>query len=200
MENEGYNRTSFQWVKHLKYVVVIVVVITGSVFFNKIDIYTIKGNSMFKTIEEGDIIIVWKKIKTKRRYHHNEIVLFRAKFQNEILPYVKRVVGIPSDSVKVDSFKLSINSLTFPHDEIFYLLSDNPLLRRREYYQYLKDQSADCGNDDIFRSETKSNLEILNIPNECYFLIGDNPFESMDSRFLGFIHEDQIVGKVVAII
>ena len=200
MENEGYNRTSFQWVKHLKYVVVIVVVITGSVFFNKIDIYTIKGNSMFKTIEEGDIIIVWKKIKTKRRYHHNEIVLFRAKFQNEILPYVKRVVGIPSDSVKVDSFKLSINSLTFPHDEIFYLLSDNPLLRRREYYQYLKDQSADCSINDVNRYKIKSNLEILNVPNECYFLIGDNPFESMDSRFLGFIHEDQIVGKVVAII
>lgn len=155
---------------------------------------------MLETIEEGDIILVWKKTKTKRQYHQNEIVLFKAKFHNEILPYVKRVAGIPNDSVKVTSFKLSINSLTFPHDEIFYLLSDNPLLRRREYYQYLKDQSADCGNDDIFRSETKSNLEILNIPNECYFFFGDNPFESMDSRFLGFIHEDQIIGKVVAII
>ena len=201
MKNEVHKKISFKLQKYLKYIVVIIVLLlTGTLFFNKLGIYTVKGKSMSNTIMQGDIVLVWKKLKTQRFYHKNEIVLFHAKFKDEILPYVKRVAGIPTDSLKVNSFELSINSLKYPHDEIYYLMSDDPLIRRSEYFQYLKDQSVDCGNQDIFRSETRSNYSILYVPNECYFLVGDNPYESMDSRFLGFIHKDQIIAKVIAII
>lgn len=201
MKNQGHKKISFKLKKYLKYIVVIIaLLLTGTLSFNRFGVYTIKGNSMSSTIMEGDIVLVWKKLKDQRYYHKNEIVLFNAKFEDEILPYVKRVAGIPTDSLKVNTFELSINSLIYPHDEIYYLMSDNPLIRRREYYQYLKDQSVDCDNRDISRPEARANYSFLLIPNECYFLVGDNPYESMDSRFLGFIHEDQIIGKVIAII
>ena len=63
----------------------------------------------------------------------------------------------------------------------------------------MKQSATECKKDGFLSKNNLSFAVGIEIPNSCYFMIGDNPFESMDSRFWGFIHEDQINGKVVAI-
>jgi signal peptidase I len=154
---------------------------------------------MFDTIHQGDTILVWKKFKSKNIFKRNEIVLFYTEVNNEVIPYVKRITAIPNDSLNINADELIIDEQSYPHDGIYYLISDKAKNEGREYLKYLMDQSFECGDEYNFKIKTISSSTILSIPNRCYFLIGDNPHESMDSRFFGLIHEDHIVGKVIAV-
>lgn len=165
----------------------------------RLDIYKVKGNSMFNTIKQGDTVLIWKKFKSQSTFHESEIVLFNTEINNEIIPYVKRITAVPKDTITANSDELIVNGKSYPHDEIYYLMSDKVKTEGREYLKYLMDQSFECREDTKFKTETISYDTIISIPNGCYFLIGDNPYESMDSRFFGLIHEDRILGKVVAV-
>ncbi|MCH2450477.1 MAG: signal peptidase I [Gracilimonas sp.] len=167
--------------------------------FCRFSIYRIKGNSMLNTIKPGNTVLIWKEFKHRNAFKKNEIVLFYTEINDEIIPYVKRITAGPMDSIKANSDELIINGKGYPHDEIYYLMSDNAKTEGRKYLTYLVDQSFECREGYNFKTETISSSTILSIPNGCYFLIGDNPYESMDSRFFGLIHEDHIFGKVIVI-
>lgn len=164
-----------------------------------LDIYRVKGNSMFNTIKQGDTVLILKSFKSQSTFQESEIVLFNTEINNEIIPYVKRITAVPKDTITANSDELIVNGKSYPHDEIYYLISENAKTEGREYLKYLMDQSFECREVTKFKTETISFDTIISIPNGCYFLIGDNPYESMDSRFFGLIHEDHIIGKVVAV-
>jgi signal peptidase I len=154
---------------------------------------------MFKTIHSGNSVLVWEKNNLPKVFKKNEIVLFNKKLNDENIIYVKRITAGPGDIIKVNSEELIMNGKVYPHDEIYYLMSDNAKTKSREYINYLMKESKECEKENSFKAKVKVSSTIYSIPNKCYFLIGDNPYESMDSRFFGVIHEDRILGKVIAV-
>lgn len=165
----------------------------------RFSIYRIKGNSMYDTIQRGDIVLIWQKLNLQNAFKKNEIVLFQTEINNEVIPYVKRITAIPNDRIKINSDELIIDDRIYPHDEIFYLMSDTEKTNSNKYITYLMQQSAECAEEKNARIDFFSSDTNISIPTQCYFMIGDNPYESMDSRFFGFIHEDRILGKVIAV-
>lgn len=83
--------------------------------------------------------------------------------------YVKRVVGLPGETFSIKDSVVHINGSAL--DESVYLSND---LFYRDYAE-------------------------ITIPEGCYFVMGDNRQTSIDSRSseIGFISEDQFIGKVV---
>ncbi|MFD2532441.1 signal peptidase I [Gracilimonas halophila] len=202
MKTRGRKPNRFQLVQKKAFplllgFIVLVLLVLASV--TKFSIYRVQGNSMFDTIHQGDIILIWKKFKSKNVFKRNDIVLFYYEINDEVIPYVKRITAIPNDIIKINSDKLVIDEQSYPHDGLYYLISGDTKTKGREYLTYLMDQSFECVEEHNFKIKTISSSTIFSIPNRCYFLIGDNPHESMDSRFFGFIHEDHIVGKVIAV-
>ena len=83
--------------------------------------------------------------------------------------YVKRIVGLPGDKLKVENGKLWRNGV---------LIQENYTLDDRMDYDF----------------------EEYTVPDDCYFVMGDNRNDSMDSRVVGSIERSEIVGHAVCVI
>ena len=85
--------------------------------------------------------------------------------------YIKRVIGLPGETLEIRDAKVYINHSDTPLDE-----------------PYLKENWV-AMNDGL----------TYEIPEECYFVMGDNRNDSKDSRFeeVGNIHRDELEGKAV---
>ena len=109
-------------------------------------------------------------------------------------PFIKRVIGIPGDNVRMENYQLYIN------DELVEepYLDPNPIYTGVEYS--LKSPSFTL--EDICKIN-KIDCFIdgkLKIPEGYYLVLGDNRNNSTDSRDIGLIHEDQIQGKALFVL
>ncbi|QSX30823.1 signal peptidase I [Shewanella cyperi] len=191
--------------------------------------FQIPSGSMMPTLLVGDFILVekfsygikdpvWRKqLINTGDPKRGDIVVFKYP-ENPAIDYIKRVVGLPGDrifyqdkqlyiqracqegeacgSVPQKVERVSVNSGEFSHDGV-------PLLKFRE-------QLGDVTHDILinprrpdmrgmfFHKDGLPTGEFL-VPEGHYFMMGDNRDNSTDSRFWGFVPEENLVGKAVAI-
>ena len=128
----------------------------------------VSGNSMYPTLKNGEIMIL-----NKITYKFNDIKRFDIvvvdRDGNKI---IKRVVGLPGETLKYENNKLYINDKVIEES-------------------YLKEETEDFNINE---------LEYKKIPKDCYFVIGDNRDNSKDSRIIGCVTNKEIKGKANLII
>lgn len=130
----------------------------------------VEGSSMEDTLFGGDKIVAYHLNYQPKR---NDVVIVDMKEHNfEQIYYVKRLIGLPGDKIYFDRLygKLYVNDI---------LVQEVPT----EYREAL--------------ANTLSTLENNIIPKDAYFILGDNINTSLDSRRIGFVDKDQLVGKVL---
>ena len=123
------------------------------------------------TFLEGDRIFV---DKLSYRFHppkRGDIIVFKYPLDRK-KDFVKRLVGLPGDKIKIDAGKLIINGKE---------MDDPPF---SEHYYYNR-------NDWPYGKEG----QIIEVPAKNYFAMGDNSAQSSDSRYWGFVPEKNMVGK-----
>lgn len=137
--------------------------------------YIVHGESMMPTIEEGNRLIV-NKIQTEfKQPDRFDLIVFHAN-QNE--DYIKRVIGLPGDTIEY-------------HDDQLYV-NDKPV--EESYLNLYKEQLVDAQLTEDFTLLEKTGRET--VPDGYVFVLGDNRRHSYDSRHLGFIKKENIVGIV----
>ena len=143
-----------------------------------------------RDIEKGDVIVF-----TYPNYEKEPA--------KEGIYYIKRVVGIPGDSIDIDGRDLIINGRRIPRE---YETVDNGT---RDYFDTT---SYDLYEEDLFGNLHKalyekirenthkgSEIPVSQVPDGQYFVMGDNRDNSHDSRFWGFVPRENIVGKAFVI-
>lgn len=136
--------------------------------------HIVNGESMNPTFDTKDYLII-KKTKNIARY---DIITFDP-IDPANTSYVKRIIGMPGDKLMLKQNQLYLSQSSFEkakEDEF----SDSTLILS------LTDELA---------IERLRNLET--IPNDHYFVVGDNRGNSKDSRAFGLIDKKQIEGKVL---
>lgn len=123
----------------------------------------VDGNSMQPTLKDNDIILYYKSKKNIKRF---DIIIFK---RNNNL-FIKRVIGLPGDSIKYIDNTLYVN--------------DNPI---EEDFQ--KSITNDFNISDITSSDV--------IPNNKLFVLGDNRLFSTDGRSFGFIDINDVNGIMI---
>lgn len=100
-------------------------------------------------------------------YHFSEPKRYDiVEFKHNEKIYIKRIIGLPGESIKYENHILYVSNTA------------------------LTDDFADITND-----FSLSNLGIDEIPNNYYLVLGDNRNNSEDSRKIGLISRDEIIGK-----
>lgn len=137
--------------------------------------YKIPTGSMRPTFLEGDRIFV---DKVTYRFHEparGDIIVFRYPLDKK-KDFVKRLVGMPGDKLEIRDGKLILNGR---------LVDDPPF---SSYYYYNRDE-WDFGRRG----------QLIEVPGDSYFTLGDNSAASSDSRNWGFVPRKNVVGKAFLI-
>lgn len=131
--------------------------------------YLVKGDSMNPNFENGDYLIVDEITYRFRDPKRGEVVVFKFP-KNEKLKFIKRIIGLPGEKVKILNGKIKIEK----DGQSFYLNEEKYLLDERDFGEY----------------------EFKLGENE-YLVLGDNRLHSFDSRFFGPIKKEKILGRVI---
>ncbi len=165
----------------------------------------VPSGSMLPTIRIGDRIIVDKLAYDVRvplthirlaRLHEpqrGDIVTIDSAAANELL--VKRVVGLPGDTVAMRDNVLTING----HTASYRPLGEN-LLRgdAGSPGEYLAERLGGAPHTVRLSPESPSPKESFGpivVPPGKYLMLGDNRDDSADSRYFGFFGRDEIMGR-----
>lgn len=170
--------------------------------------YQIPSESMVPTLEVGDFILVNKyayglrlpvlgtKIVEVGEPQRGDIMVFIPPHDPRY--FIKRVIGIPGDHIRIDNNVLYINGVRAKYQYVQQFQADfmgasRPVLIRE--YQ----ETFDGRTHRTFRYPFNEPPREWRVPEGSYFMMGDNRGRSEDSRVWGFASESNIVGKAVAI-
>jgi signal peptidase I len=154
--------------------------------------FTIPSGSMMDTLLVGDYILVNKflygpelpvtdyRLPSLRLPHRGDIIVFKYP-QDEKRDFIKRIVGIPGDTVQVRGQQVFVNGRPL----------DEPYVRRPQGALGHTGSPSFCGYAYA--------CEPLVVPTDSYFVMGDNRDNSQDSRYWGFVKRDKIKGKAFLI-
>ncbi|SDZ19326.1 signal peptidase I [Evansella caseinilytica] len=169
-EKKRWKRELWNWIKAIGIVILSVALIRAFLFTN----YIVYGQSMMPTIQDGERIIVNKIGYELHQPERFDLIIFHA---TESTDYIKRIIGLPGDHISYENDVLFVNGEP---------LEENFLDFYRETY------SAGLFTED-FRLEAVTGEST--VPEDCVFVLGDNRQNSLDSRHIGFVGMDAIVGK-----
>ena len=154
--------------------------------------FRIPSSSMMPTLVTGDFILVNKfafglrlpvsnaRVVEIGHPKRGDVIVFRfpgngPNDKTKGVDYIKRVIGVPGDRIEVRNQMVSLNDETLT-----------------EPYVQHTDLASMAGN-------VRDNLGSVTVPPDTYFVLGDNREESLDSRFLGPISKERILGQAVSI-
>lgn len=166
-------REIFEWIVVVVASIVVYLVLSTYV----IAPFTVSGHSMDYTFADGDKVFV---SKLSSNYERGDEVVFHA---NETDDYIKRVIGVPGDTVEYKDDVLYINGQAV----------DEPYLAQKK--QEAKANGTAPLTPD-FNIEYLSSTMSKTVPEGTYFVMGDNRQHSTDSRVFGFVKKDAMIGKV----
>jgi signal peptidase I len=176
--------------------------------------FTIPSGSMLPNLLVGDYLFVSKYSYGYSRYslpfspniikdrifaslpERGDVVVFRLPNDTDV-DYIKRVIGLPGDKIQI------INGLIYINDEEVSITNYNDNYKYFTQYNKntLKNEILDGKSHYILDLETESlgdNTGIYRVPNDHYFMMGDNRDNSLDSRFIdqvGYVPFENFVGR-----
>lgn len=159
-------RESKEWLKAFLLAVILFFLIRTFLFAP----FIVDGESMAPTLHSGERLIVTKIVYLWGSPQRGDIIVFHATQSRD---YIKRVIGLPGETVEIRGDRLYINGEEVPEP---YLDE----YRRKTHEAGLK-LTEDYGPTVV--------------PEDSYFVLGDNRRNSQDSRMIGMIRKDQIVGR-----
>ena len=166
----------------------------GLAFFlraNVMEAFVIPTRSMSPTLMPGDRILTNKLGISTRTFHRGDVIVFRNP-ENRRQNFIKRIVGLPGDSVEIKAGELLINGETLHQGSA----ADNIAQERRLVYRTGFDLLHQGPNSDNIAQSKPSSLSAQTVPAGSYFVLGDNRSLSRDSRNFGFLSHGEITGVV----
>ena len=179
------NNTIREWTEALIFAVVVATIVRTYLFAP----YQIPSGSMLPTIQIGDHIfasmysygspVPFTDIKLfKKPVQRGEIIIFPFP-QDPSVDYIKRAVGLPGETLEIRK------------DQVF--INGQPLKEPYAYYEPNEREARQ--NQGLMSSTPVSRFGPVKIPEGKIFAMGDNRYNSADSRYWGFVDLKTVSGK-----
>ena len=169
----------FDWLESILTAVIAIVLI----FTFILRVNTVSGESMLPTLIDGQKLIVTDLFYTPA---YNDIVIIQAANLDSGIPIVKRIIGLPGDRINIDF-----------DNGVFYRNGEQLAIEIKDGLIY--------EDGHTINTYTTRNLEMISgedyyVPDDYYFVLGDNRNNSKDSRLfseIGFINKNYIAGHAI---
>ena len=148
--------------------VVVALVISIVLYIFIMTPHEVIGNSMHPTYKNGEYLMANKVTYRVKEPQRGDVIIFK---YSDTQDFIKRIIGLPGDTVMLKDGQMYINGTILDESN------------------YLSDSIYSNGGD--FLKEGQS----VTIPDDEYFVCGDNRPHSSDSRTFGSIKETDIKGK-----
>ncbi len=170
--------------------VILYVFLVRSFFF---EIYKIPTKSMLPTYKVGTSVLIDKfaygvsdplfhnVLLYREKPEHGDVAVFMLP-DNPGINYIKRIVGVPGDTVIYKDKVLTVES---------------KWLKLVEFDNAIQIDNTKSDRIDSFFIQKDMEKGVWKVPEGQYFVMGDNRDESQDSRFWGFVPQSNLVGKVI---
>jgi len=191
--------------------------------------FKIPSSSMVPTLLVGDFIlvnkyaygirlpIVNKKIIELNDPQRGDVMVF--KYPKDMSQdYIKRVIGVPGDTVTYENKRLTVNGKPVDYTPLDDYLDDQHPIYHKQFTENLPGKTAGVPHR-ILNTDTKRTLDLgavenfphrsaceytydkftCIVPEGNYFMMGDNRDNSADSRYWGFVPDKNIVGKAIVV-
>ena len=199
------NGTFVDYVESL--LVTVLIALFGTTFI--VQAFKIPSQSMEPTLLVGDHLLVnkfifggrgawYEKILPYRAIRHGDILVFKYPFDDHP-HYVKRVIGLPGDRIRIVDQQVYVNGSRLVEPYVVHEpgagdpFGDNfPPLDSYSVAIGLRPEWAAQIMDYVRRGD-------LVVPENHYFVMGDNRDHSWDSRYWGFVDRDAVMGRPMVI-
>lgn len=218
--NPRWLKTLKEYIEALLVAVVLALIIRAFV----VQAFKIPTGSMLETLQIGDQLLVSK-------FHYGlklpftdkilvpvyepargDVIVFEYPYSEKLdanrpqlkdVDFVKRIVGLPGDTVEIRAKEVYVNGQHVTGPYIQHVREDiepNPLpeghpeitVDPKAYFDHCEDTTSTC-------RAKRDWMPKLTVPEGHYFVMGDNRDESFDSRFWGFVTRESIKGKAMVI-
>ncbi|AJY77896.1 signal peptidase I [Paenibacillus beijingensis] len=163
-----------EWIKALAIASLLVFLIRWFLFAP----FVVDGPSMQPNFESGERLIVNKILYSIREPKRGEVVVFHV--PEEGRDFIKRVIAIPGDQVKVDGDDVYINGVK----------QEEPYLKQAIEQAHKEGRLYNIGPS--FPNETFTDGTV---PADSFLALGDNRGNSEDSRMIGYISDKELIGR-----
>lgn len=136
------------------------------------ELFRIPSNSMQPTLTPGDYILVSTRAYQTQAPQINDVITFLYP-KDRSVNYIKRLVGRPGDTVRIENFNVYVNGTKIAQPYLDKELVQKPFSRY---------------------------MQQLTIPKGKLFVLGDNRDNSNDGRFFGLVNQQDVIGKATRII
>jgi signal peptidase I len=202
-------------------VVTVIMALFGMTFI--VQAVKVPTGSMQNTITIGDHLLVNKFIFApgdslpflpQREIRRGDIIVFkypgnpynpsrdnRSDNRPILTNYVKRVIGLPGDRIRIEGQNVIVNGEVIPEHRIDALergdedpltVVNSPERKPEELYDVYYKPGEDMPVGDVFEGKDE-----IAVPPNSYFVMGDNRNNSEDSRYWGFVPRDLVIGRAM---
>lgn len=183
-----------------------VIVIAAFVMTFIVQAFQIPSDSMERTLLVGDYLLVnkiayanggvWSALLPYGKLKRGDIVVFRYPV-NPTQHFVKRVIGVPGDRIHLVNKQVWVNGKPLIEDYTIYKST------QRDYYRddFPTTKYISGNVDSRWWIQMRKLIEDGNliVPEGHYFVLGDNRDDSLDSRYWGFVPQENVVGRPLLI-
>ena len=170
-ERSSGARAFFDWVAVIAVALLVAFVVRGFVLAH----FVVEGQSMATTLETGDRVFVNKLSYRLHDPNRGDVVVLHQITGTSERDLIKRVVGLPGETIEMTGCVVRITEQG----------SDAPQILDEPYLDKADRAPGTCGPD----------VTSQVVPDDHVFVMGDNRGGSQDSRALGPISEDDLVGR-----
>ena len=212
MNNDDQN-AFIDTIKTIFYAALIAVVVRTFAY----EPFNIPSGSMLPTLLVGDYLFVSKTSYGYSSYslpfglqlfdgriffsepERGDVAVFKLPLDNET-DYIKRIVGLPGDSIQVVEGILQVNGEPVKRRQVDDFTNRDTVGNFRSFSRYIETLPNGVEHSILEESDTRpyDNTQVYTVPKGHYFAMGDNRDRSRDSRFLfdvGFIPVKNLVGR-----
>lgn len=159
-----------EWVEPIIIAIILALIIRTFI----VQAFKIPTGSMRPTLIEGDRILVNKFIYKFKSPGRGDVIVFLSP-EDKKKDFIKRLVGMPGEKIEISNGMILVNDKAIDKDSV---------IKERYYYN-----RGDFGKEG----------QVLEIPEDSYFALGDNSISSRDSRYWGPLPKKYLIGKAFLI-